>query len=104
MRDRVWRLTTEPTGTLASFPQTGAPVLVNVTFRKNKARYGAGLLTSDGSGLLCVGCIIKENVAEQFGGGVLGGGAENTPIFINSIIANNTSFIDVRAAPSHVLP
>ena len=82
---------------MASSSQTGAPVLINVTVTGNTALYGAGVLTSDGSGLQCIGCVLTGNAADQYGGGFLGGGALNTPTFINSVIANNTANKDVRA-------
>ena len=71
-------------------------MLTNVTIADNSARYGGGIVLSASSLLQCTGCVISGNRAEQFGGGVLGGGGVSYPTFVNSIISGNSANEDVR--------
>ena len=77
-------------------PQNGAPLLVNVSFVNNTARYGGGLLSGGGSELRCVGCIISGNRADHYGGGLLAGGGVNRPTFVNSVFTNNVALEEAR--------
>ena len=72
-------------------------MLTNVTILDNTARYGGGIVSSANSVLQCTGCVISGNRAEQFGGGVLGGGGVNHPTFVNSVISGNSASEDVRS-------
>lgn len=83
--------------------QFGSPVLTNVTIANNTARYGGGIVSSASSQLQCTGCVITGNQAEQFGGGVLGGGGISYPSFTNSIISSNAANEDVRLNAASLL-
>ncbi len=86
--------------------QNCAPTLVNVSVLRNTALYGAGVLTLDGAALRCSGCEIRGNRAQQYGGGFLGGGAGvlNTPVLLNSVIADNFAGQQVSCAPALLSP
>jgi hypothetical protein len=81
--------------------QNSAPTLINVSALRNTALYGAGLMTLNGAALRCSGCEVRANRAQLYGGGFLGGGAGvvNTPVLLNSIIADNFAGQQVRSAP-----
>ena len=76
---------------LTFLAQNGSPVLTNVIIANNTARYAGGLLVSTSSQLQCISCVITGNQAEQYGGGVLGGGGVSYPTFINSVVSGNSA-------------
>jgi len=78
------------------------PLLINTTFKKNIAVYGAAVLDTSSSKAVIINALLTENTATAPASGAYHIRIASAPVLINATIANNNGtgiFIDTGGSP-----